>query len=219
MFNNKDTNMVEFGLSDVKYATLGYDAKTKQYTVGEIKSLPGAVELSLPASGDETEFYADNGIYYADYTDNGYDGTLTVAKISDEFKCDVLGFKQDENGVLYETADGVTNEIALWFKFAGDKLDKKRCMYRCKVSRPDIKGKTTEKTKTPNTSQMKIKAMPRLDNRLIKASMPNDGTEIYENFDKQLYIPTEFKSESGGSAASETDASATAETPDETSGT
>lgn len=210
MFNNKDTNMVEFGLSDVKYAVLGYEAKTKKYTVGEIKSLPGAVELSLPASGDETEFYADNGIYYADYTDNGYDGTLTIAKITDEFKCDVLGFKQDENGVLYETADGVTNEIALWFKFAGDKMSKKRCMYRCKVSRPDIKGKTTEKTKTPNTSQMKIKAMPRLDNRLIKASMPNDGSEIYENFDKQLYIPAEL--------TSETDVSATSETPAETSG-
>lgn len=210
MFTNKDTNMVEFGLSDVKYATLGYDAKTKQYTVGEIKSLPGAVELSLPASGDETEFYADNGIYYADYTDNGYDGTLTIAKVTDEFKVDVLGFKQDANGVLYETSDGVTSEIAMWFKFAGDKLNKKRCMYRCKVSRPDIKGKTTEKTKTPNTSQMKIKCMPRLDNKLIKASMPDDGSEIYANFDKQLYIPTELKPE--------TEVSATSETPAETSG-
>ena len=199
-FTNKDTNLVEFGLCDVKYAVVEYDSMAKEYSVGEIKDIPGAVELSLPASGDETEFYADNILYYADYTDNGYDGTLTIAKIPDEFKVDVLGFKQDANGVLYETADAVTKEIALWFKFDGDKLQKKRCMYRCKISRPDIGGKTTEKTKTPNTSQMKIKAMPRLDNKLIKASIPNDGSENYENFDKALYIPTDLTTKTQAAA-------------------
>lgn len=188
-FTAKDNNTVSFGLCDVKYAVLTYDASEKKYTIGDIEKIPGAVELNMPASGDEVEFYADNTLYYADYTNNGYDGTLTIAQVPEKMLVDVFGFEQDSTGAIFEKSSAKTKEIAMWFMFDGDKNEKKNCFYRCKLSRPDVAGKTTEKTKTPATAQLKIKAMPRLGDYLVKASLPNDASEAYTKFDTKLPEP------------------------------
>lgn len=188
-FVNKDKNIVEFGLSNVKYAVLAYTAETKTYTIGDIKDIPGAVDLSMPASGDSAEFYADDTLYWSEYSNTGYEGTISFARIPDEFSIDVLGFEQDANGAIFEKSNAVVNEIAMWFQFAGDKNHTKHCFLRCSVSRPDIAGKTTEKTKSPNTSQLKIKAMPRLGDYRVRAKQPDDGSEAYINFDTKLPEP------------------------------
>lgn len=188
-FSAKDSNTVTFGLCDVKYAVLTYSETEKKYTIGDITAIPGAVELNMPASGDEVEFYADNTLYYADYTNNGYDGTLTIAKVPEKMLVDVFGFEQDSTGAIFEKSTAKTKEITMWFQFDGDKNAKKNCFYRCKLSRPDVAGKTTEKTKTPATAQLKIKAMPRLGDYLVKASLPNDGSANYTAFDTKLPEP------------------------------
>ena len=72
-------NTVRFGLSNVTYATATYDGT--DITYGDVKKLPGAVTLTLDASGDLTSFYADDIVYFASSTSNGYTGTLEVANV------------------------------------------------------------------------------------------------------------------------------------------
>ena len=77
-------NKVKFGLSNVHIAPLTYDGT--KYTYSEIIKIPGAVSLSLEPSGDSNDFYADNVIYFSSTANQGYEGDLEIAMITDEMK-------------------------------------------------------------------------------------------------------------------------------------
>lgn len=103
-------NKVAFGLKNVHYAL--FDIKDGVVTFSTPIPLPGAVELTFDPRGDLIEFYADDMLYYAASNNQGYDGTLSIATIPEQFAVDALGEELDEeDGVLNELADAKGNHL------------------------------------------------------------------------------------------------------------
>ncbi|WP_375293723.1 major tail protein, partial [Bacillus cereus group sp. BfR-BA-01360] len=76
-------NKVSYGLKNVRYAT--YEVKDGLVTFGTTIPMPGAVELTNEPRGDLIEFYADDMLYYSADNNQGYEGTLNIATIPEQF--------------------------------------------------------------------------------------------------------------------------------------
>lgn len=160
-------NKIKYGLSKVYYALI--TETNGAITYGTPVAIPGAVNLSMEAQGENTEFYADNIVYWAGNANNGYSGTLEVARIPDSFRTDVLGEAADDNGVTFESSDANTKEFALLFQFEGDANAVRHCFYRCTASRASVAGQTNEASITPQTETLNITAMAREADNIVKS--------------------------------------------------
>lgn len=186
-----NTNKVKFGIKNCHYA-VGTVADNGSITYGTPVALPGAVSLSLEPQGENTPFYADNIVYYMGSANSGYQGDLELALVPDSFKKDVLGFKEDGNGVLYEDANAEVVHFALTFEFSGDKHARRHVMYNCTATRPTVGSTTTTESKEPQTESITITAtsayIPALDADVPKASC-NAGDTKYATWNTAIYIP------------------------------
>lgn len=183
-------NKIKYGLSEVAYA-VATDDGTGKLTYGAVKKLPGGVNLQMDAEGETTPFYADNIQYWTGTSNNGYTGTLELARIPDEFLTDVLGETADQNGVTVEKSGGKTVEFALLFQFEGDANAVRHAFYRCTATRASVAGATTESSITPQTETLNLTAMPRIDDKLVKARCDETAAAAqYAAWYTQVYEPT-----------------------------
>ena len=174
-------NKVEFGLRNCHYAVADVDVDGK-LIFGIPKPIPGAVSITLDKSGDLIRFKADDVDYYTNANNQGYEGTLTLALVPDDFKQDVLGETKTIDGVMVENADAQGKRFALLFEFQGDKKARRHCMYYCSANRPSV-ASATKDSGDPNTTDLDIIASPRPDNQLVKASTTEDVTQaLYDNW-------------------------------------
>ncbi|EJL44027.1 phage tail protein [Brevibacillus agri] len=180
-----ESNKIKYGLRNVHYAVVTEGADGT-YTYATPKRLPGAVNLSLSPVGEKVEFYADDIAYHVEETNNGYDGELEVANLTDEFRIDVLG-EQLVDGVLFESADQKGKKFALLFEFDGDKKAKRHVLYNCTAARPTVAGSTRTNTKEPKTSQLTFSARPRPADMLIKADTAGLEQAKYEAWYTAVY--------------------------------
>ena len=196
-----DANKITYGLSNVHvWPIVSTDAAGKP-TYGTVIIVPGAKEMTLSAEGDTSSFYADNILYWTAEANNGYSGSLTIAEIPEEFAKEILNQLVDTNGVLIEDATATGTEFAMAFEFEGDKSKKKVLFYRCTAGRPDVGSSTKEDNIEPNTQELSITAVPRLDNHYVKASITDATSSAYQNwYGEAPYEPTlTTTSGSGGS--------------------
>lgn len=177
-------NKVKYGLKNVHYAPITNTGGVITY--GTPKRIPGAVNLTLDPQGDPADFYADDTKYFSQYANNGYSGSLEVALVPDEFKIDILGFKEDENGVLFEDANATTSEFALLFEFSGDKNATRHVLYNCTASRPSVSGATKGQNIEVQTETMNITAAPAIDSGLVKAKA-EPGQTGYDTWYTTVY--------------------------------
>lgn len=186
-----NTNKVKFGIKNCHYA-VGTVADNGSITYETPVALPGAVSLSLEPQGENTPFYADNIVYYMGSANSGYQGDLELALVPDAFKKDVLGFKEDKNGILYEDAGAEVVHFALTFEFSGDKHARRHVMYNCTATRPTVGSTTNNASKEPQTESITITAtsayIPALDADVPKASC-NAGDTQYDTWNTAIYIP------------------------------
>lgn len=159
---------IKFGISNCYFAK-ATDNGAGVLTYGTPKALIGARSLSLEQSGDTNIFYADNIAFFTSSANNGYQGDLEVAMLSDDFRKDILGETEDTNGLLVELADAPTVEFALLFQFETDENAIRHCMYRCTASRPAVASNTKEESIEPQTETITITAMPRINDHVVKA--------------------------------------------------
>lgn len=189
-------NKVKFGLKNVHYAlcyeTAGTSGTTTTY--GTMTEWPGAVNLSLdPAGSDDSNFDADDGVYYViQGTNSGYTGSFESALIPEDVQKDVFGRTLDTNGVLVENKDDVRKYIALAFEIDGDVKANKYLLYRCMLARPSqaASTKTSDGGNEPQTDTVNITVSPRPDDGKIKAwtsSTTSSGT--YTNWFSAVYNP------------------------------
>lgn len=178
-------NKVKFGLRNSHYAVITENNGVVTY--GTPKKLPGSVNLVLNASGDPVTFNADDGVYYEDYTNNGYEGSLELALIPDEFRTDILGDEIDTNGALIENADAKGKKFALMYEFDGDVNKVRHVNYYVSASRPSVEGSTKTQTKEPKTETLNITARPAPDTRDVKAKL-EQGKTGYETFFSAVYF-------------------------------
>ena len=186
-----DENKVTFGLRNTHYAVI---TETEDgVTYGTPKPLKGSVELGLEPNGDATEFYADDELYYSADNNQGYNGTLNIATISEDFAQDCLGEEMDEDsGTLAEVADAKPSAFALLFEFDGDQKAIRHVVYNCKASRPNVGSSTKTTSSEPNTSELTFKAKPTFFNgkRYVKNKTTlNSPEQLYNEWYDEVFIP------------------------------
>lgn len=205
-----DTNKVRFGIKNCYYSIITRDENNVP-TFATPVALPGAVNLSLSPNGSDPEpFYADDITYYmVPGINNGYSGTLELAKIPDSFHKDVLGDIEDANGLLLENADAVSKEFALLTEFKGDKMATRHAIYCCTATRSDFGSSTIEETATPQTETLNLSSIPIefsttvgeqgsetvIKHMIVKAKAnQTDSTEQYNAWFDTVQVP-EFTAE------------------------
>jgi phi13 family phage major tail protein len=151
-------NKVKYGLKNVYYAVATIDDSTHAATYATPVAFPGAVSMSLDAQGELTPFRADNIDYWVGNSNNGYQGDLEMALITDGFKKDILGQVIDANGMLVELKDVEAVHFALMFQFEGDVKATRHVMYNCTATRPSASSNTKNENVEPQTESVNITA-------------------------------------------------------------
>lgn len=185
-------NKVKYGLKNVYYAVATIDDSTHAATYATPVAFPGAVSMSLDAQGELTPFRADNIDYWVGNSNNGYQGDLEMALITDGFKKDILGQVVDANGMLVELKDVEAVHFALMFQFEGDDAATRHILYNCTATRPAAAGQTTEETIEPQTETVQITASSiyntSFGEEIVKASCKK-GDDDYNNFFSAVVQP------------------------------
>lgn len=184
-----EKNKVKFGLNKVHYAkVISFDEEGIP-TYDTPKRIPGAVSLSIDASGEAENFYADNGVYYVINNNSSYEGDLEIALVTLEFATEILGEKLDNNGVLVETNTAELQQFALLFEFDGDKNHIRHVLYCCSASRPATESSTTEDSKEVKTETLSLTATA-LNNGLVKAhSCEQTDKATFDSWYSKVYMP------------------------------
>lgn len=158
-------NKVQFGLKNVHYAVLTFTGTTPSWTTPV--AVPGAVSLSLSPQGDQSTFYADNTSYYVSYSNNGYTGTLEMARFPDAMRTAIWGDTLGSTSkVLTETNTTTQTKFALLFEIDGDATQQHYVIYSCTASRPSIGSSTTNETTEPQTQSCDITAIALPDGKV-----------------------------------------------------
>ena len=188
-------NKIKYGLKNVYFAvaTIAADGSA---TYGTPKAFPGAVSLSLEPQGESNPFFADNIEYWAGISNAGYEGDLEIARIVDDFKKDVLGYKTGGNGLMYEDTNVTVKNFALLFQFEGDEHATRHVFYNCTATRPNVSGQTRSDTVEPQTETITISAasiyVSALDTNVSKAEVDNvtATAAVYSAFYSAVTLPT-----------------------------
>ena len=157
-------NKVRFGLTNVYYAILT-ESDNAAPTYATPKRLLGAVSLDLSQEGNTNAFYADNIEFFRTESNNGYTGSLELARVSEDALKDIWGFGYDStNKLIYESSLDDPKPFALLFQVEGDKNEDLYVLYKVYATRPNI-GSTTinENGKEPQTQTVDISAVPLSD--------------------------------------------------------
>lgn len=174
-------NKITFGLKNVHVWPITSVDATGKPTYGTIIDMPGATELSMDPEGSTDPFYADDTVYYNGVSNSGYSGSVTLADVPDEFRIQILKEIKDANGALVESADAIPAEFAMAFEFKGDVKKRRHLFYRCTAERPPVGSKTKEDKIDPNTPEINVTALPRLDNSYVKAKA-DEGDTAYDTW-------------------------------------
>ena len=166
-------NKIKYGLKNAHYAVL--NETTGVY--GTPVRLPGAISMSMQPTGDTKSVIADDIEYYTAIGNNGYDGTLELSIVPDDFRVNCLGYKWDGDGVLFEDPDAQPTPFALLFEFNGDIKATKHVMYKCKATRPNIESAATTNKETKSET-LTLMARPNADNIVKANSIAATGSAV-----------------------------------------
>ena len=194
---NPQINKIEYGLSMLAYAVQTAESDDGVPTYAAPVMMPGARSMALSPQGDAQSLYADNVAYLVARANGGYDGTVDVVRLLESFLADCLGEKTDtaeNSAVRYETTELNTKTFALLGQFDGDFKNKRFILYHCSASRPDFKGNTTESGGPDfgaSTQSFAITATGGR-NKLVKATLTDDGSSAYQNWFQSVYLPAGY---------------------------
>lgn len=187
---------VKFGFKNAYYSKITNTAGVISYAT-PVK-LEGAVSMTLSPVGEDVEFYADDSLYFSDITNNGYDGTLELALISEGFAKDILGETEDTNKVLTENAIGVSNPFALLCEFTTDDGAKKFVFYHCTASRPELSATTKSESKEVKTETLNLKIRPNADAIVKRSTTSATPANVLSGWYSSVYIPPVEQEENDG---------------------
>ena len=185
---------IHYGICHVYYSVLTETLGTNgQYTesYGSPKQLIGARSISLSPTQENVNFAADNNANY--FTQNifsGYEGTLVLATLDDNFRKDVYGEKADTNNLVGESINDTPKKFALLFQFETDDKAVRHVMYRCSAGKYEIASTTKDQTIEPGEISIPITVGSRLSDGLVKWKCDGNVTTQYNAWFSSVYVPT-----------------------------
>lgn len=182
-------NKVKYGIKKLYVAKI-LAGSAGGYTFGTPFHIPGAINLNLDSQMNVTNIAADDIKDYASETaNNGYEGTVEVALLPEQFETEILG---DTNGV--ENSETKSAEFAMLVEFTGDQKKGRYCFWRTQLTkRPTISQRTKGENFQIDTDTLNIKCMPRLDTYDIKGKCYEDW-DVYDGFYSEVPDPDDFVS-------------------------
>lgn len=176
-----DSKGVRFGISNAHYALYTEGTGGALGTYATPVAMKGATALTLTPQGETWTFYADNIAYETGSSNTGYEVSVTIAVLGDQAKIDLLGYKADSNGVVYEPAEAQPASCAFLWEFDGSKVKKRGLLYNVKFNRPTLSASTKTETVDPDTDEFTGVAIGRditvsgVVENIIKASVTNEA--------------------------------------------
>lgn len=159
-------NKVQFGLKNVHYAILTISGGTPTWDTPV--AVPGAVTLTLDQNGSIDNFYADDIAYYVTASNQGYTGSLEMARFSDQMLEDIWGFSLGGTSkVLTEDSSVEPKAFALLYQIDGDADEQYYVIYNVTATRPGVGSTTITDTKEPQTQTSDITAVSLADGRVM----------------------------------------------------
>lgn len=167
-------NKVRYGLKNVHVAsvTIAESGGVTTATFGTPVSWPGAVNMSMEPTGDSSDFYADDTLYFTGKASAGYDCSLETALVPDWFFTDYLGQKTDDANNIVETGSDEGSYFAFLFEFTGDEKAIRHCLYYCKATGLTEEGETKGESAEPATTTVEFKASA------IPVAVTVDGVDV-----------------------------------------
>lgn len=148
-------NKVEFGISELHVGTYTIDDQGV-VTLGTPYHQPGAVSFSPEESSENKVFYADNIAYWSGYSGGSIKGDLEVAKFSDEFKTQFLGYKTLTNGGLANVKNVIKPNVYIAFQVEGDAESRRIILFNCSLGSINREFNTIEENKEPTTETLGV---------------------------------------------------------------
>ena len=150
-----DNNKVEFGLSNLYIGTYTV-AADGTVTLGTPYHQKGAVSMSLDAESDSNDFYADNVKYWSGFTDNGFTGSIEVAKFDTDFKTQFLGYRTLTDGGVAQFKGATKPDVYVCWQAEGD-VESRRCIrYGVSLGAIGREYSTIDENKEPVTETIDI---------------------------------------------------------------
>jgi len=183
-------NKIIYGLRNAHYSVIT-EAVEGTHTYGAPVPLLGSVEISLEPKGEQTDFYADDTLFYTTVSNQGYETTLTIANINNSFKTDVLQeILEATDMVLTETTEARPKKIAFLFEFDGDQKAVRHVLYNCTVSRPTIASATKTEAAEPTPQELILVAAPRYDGVVKRSTTVETPDGVYDGWYTAVYNVT-----------------------------
>jgi len=148
-------NKVEFGISQLHVGTYTVDDQGA-VTLGTPYHQPGAVSFSPEEQSENNTFYADNIAYWSGYSGGTFEGDLEVAKFSDEFKTQFLGYRALTNGGLANVKNATKPNVYIAFQVEGDEESRRVILYNCSLGVIGREFATIEESKEPATETLGV---------------------------------------------------------------
>ena len=143
-------NKVEFGISQLHVGT--YTVSDQGVvTLGTPYHQPGAVSFAPEEQAESNTFYADNIPYWSGFSGGTLEGDLEVAKFSDEFKTQFLGYRALTNG-----KNAIKPQCYIAFQVEGDAESRRVILYNCTFGVINREFATIEDTKEPTTETIGV---------------------------------------------------------------
>lgn len=169
-------NKVEFGISNLYVGTYT-EGTGGTVTMGTPYHQPGAVSFSPEEQSENTSFYADNVVYWSNYTGGSFEGDLEVAKFDDAFKTQFLGYIQKaSDGGLAVVKNATKPHVYIAFQIEGDKESRRVILYNCSLGGITREYATTEESIDPATETIAVTVAGNNNNGISMVSYNKTST-------------------------------------------
>ena len=148
-------NKVEFGISNLHIGEY-IVADDGTVTMGTPYHLPGAKNFAPEQDSNNNVAYADDIVYWSEYTDGPFEGDLEVMLFTDEFKTRFLGYKEMTGGGLAAINNAKKPAVYICFDIKGDAEGRRAMFYNCSLGAITREYASIEEEKEPATETIGV---------------------------------------------------------------
>lgn len=167
-------NKVVFGVSNLHFCTYDVD-QNGDVTLGKPMHIPGTVNISMDSDSEENKFYADNVVYWAGYSDNGYSGEIENALFDDDFKTTFLNYVELDDGGIAQIKGMQNKAVAMMFQIEGDVEARRGILYNVSLGHITREYATVEDSIEPQTATLSFTASGDNGTGIIRVAYGEDS--------------------------------------------